>query len=340
MNALEVIKERLNEQEVLNLLNDLGFNRITKHYNTLRACCKVHGGNNPSAFTYSLEKHMWHCHSCGEGGDAVQLVEDILELNFKDATTYMLHRLGVSDLEGIEFTKRSSYYLKELEMFKSYANKSMVANRYYDTNSLNLKSQKIKSFRHFTEQTLEHFGLCYIKEMPFEKLDGTVSTIGNRLGMPIYFNGDVVGYSLRRIKSTDNPKWLFQPARLDKRNLIYNLEKRWYDYFIICEGQFDVWSYYQAGFTDVGCVLGSSITPEQVNLLSRCTSTLYLSFDGDEAGKKATHRAIESLKHKFDIYVIPFPDGKDACDVSGEELIECFNRRLHYTKWLIKENEL
>lgn len=66
--------------------------------------------------------------------------------------------------------------------------------------------------------------------------------------------------------------------------------------FVVVEGQFDVVLAHQIGCTNVVAVSGSTLTDEQIHLMRRYSDTITLAFDGDDAGKKATLRAIETLK--------------------------------------------
>lgn len=333
MDALEIIKTRLTPESVKTLLISLGFNPHGGA-DQLRSRCEVHGGDNPTAFSYSLKLHMWHCHNCGAGGDVVQLIQDMKKIDFKEAVTFMLHYVGIDDINGIEIISRPDRYYQELQAFKMYALRKKKSNRLYELPQ-GTEVKRIATFRNFTQATMDYFDFGFVSAMPFEKTDGTFGTIHNRLAMPILFEHKTVGYAFRRTNERENPKWLFQPAGLDKRNLIYNLEKRWYKEVILCEGQFDVWAYHQTGLRDVGCTLGASITKEQENILMRCTDTLIIAYDNDEAGQKAIHKAIEQCKHKFNIYIITYPEGaKDPCDISEEALMKCYEERLHYTKWL------
>lgn len=329
MDALEIIKSRLTVDQVKDLLVELGFEHVSARGNNIRACCKIHGGDNPSSFVYTLTNHMWFCHVCKEGGDVVHIVQCVKNYNFETATKFLLGFIGITDLEGIVLKERASQHMKELKAFMKYCNTRIVQLSHYE---LGVPTKQVKGFRHFDEQLLKHFGMCYVESMPFTRTDASVGTLRNRLGVPILFKQDTVGYAFRRINEAEMPKWLFQPSGLDKKNLLYNYTDEWYDEIIICEGMFDVWAWHNVGRYAVA-VLGSSISDEQINLLTRTTTTLILSFDGDDAGHLATQKAIEQLKYKFDIRVVPFDKGNDPCDYNKEELEKLYEEKIHYAKW-------
>src|SRR5688572_16721725 len=62
---------------------------------------------------------------------------------------------------------------------------------------------------------------------------------------------------------------------------------------VLVEGNFDVITLYQAGFTEVVAPLGTALTLEQVNVLKRLTERIVLLYDGDRAGYKATMHALQ-----------------------------------------------
>lgn len=335
MNALEVIQKKYTSNDVIKLLNALGFSNVNTYGDELRARCHIHGGNNPSAFCFSTDKNVWYCQSCHASGDIAQLIEDTLKISYKESIEYALAFIGIASMEGLELIKRTDKYLKDLEDFMKYAKKTRkkeVAS--YELPKADYK--QVKSFRKFDEHTLMYFNMTLVNNFPFQKKDGELMTIHNRLGMPIRFYGETVGYAMRKIKMEDNPKWLFQPSGFDKKSILNYLEKKWYDEIILCEGHFDVWAYYVAGIKHAVCVLGSSVTKEQEELLIKHTLKIVLSFDSDKAGINATLKTITQLKNKFDVYVVELPEGDDPCSMSKEALMKCYESKMHYSKFLQK----
>ena len=99
----------------------------------------------------------------------------------------------------------------------------------------------------------------------------------------------------------EQPKYLNSPE-----TPIYHKGSELYGYFegreaiygkgraIVCEGYMDVIQLSQAGFEEAVAALGTSITPEHVRKLFKLTDSVYFSFDGDAAGRKAARRALEA----------------------------------------------
>ena len=77
---------------MLRLLNELGFNVNER---THRAACILHGGSNPTAFSWR-EDGRWHCFSCGASGDRIALVRAVRQCGFREAVAFLVHLAGVS----------------------------------------------------------------------------------------------------------------------------------------------------------------------------------------------------------------------------------------------------
>ena len=151
----------------------------------------------------------------------------------------------------------------------------------------------------------------------------------NRVMIPIAdLYGSIVAFGgriLEESKSDINneqfkaPKYLNSPETLifNKGNLLFGLNKatqeiRKLDYVIIVEGYMDVISVYSAGIKNVVASLGTAFTEEQAKLLTRYTRKIYFCYDSDEAGQKATMRALHIiLGTGAEVKVIIIPDGKD-----------------------------
>lgn len=140
-----------------------------------------------------------------------------------------------------------------------------------------------------------------------------------RVIFPIYdLNNAVIGFGGRIIEPVENaPKYINSRESdvFKKRENLFALnfakdskEK----YFILCEGYMDVVSMHQAGFTNAVASLGTALTVEQAKLLKSFKNTVYIAYDDDEAGMKATTRAISILQSQgVDVKVLSFSPYKD-----------------------------
>ena len=113
--------------------------------------------------------------------------------------------------------------------------------------------------------------------------------------------GLVIGFAARTMNGDEQPKYLNSPETpishkgselygyFEGREAIYGKGRA-----IVCEGYMDVIQLSQAGFEEAVAALGTSITPEHVRKLFKLTDSVYFSFDGDAAGRKAARRALEA----------------------------------------------
>ena len=154
--------------------------------------------------------------------------------------------------------------------------------------------------------------------------------------------GRVIGFSGRSlIESDKSPKYLNSPENelFHKGKLLYGLSQakdsiRKSDRIILVEGNVDVLSSAQAGVGEVVAPLGTALTPEQVSLIKKFATNIYIAFDQDNAGQKATRRSIELLKQaELDIKVVELIDGSDPDD--------CIKRNpVNWTKSLNQAKEV
>jgi DNA primase len=139
----------------------------------------------------------------------------------------------------------------------------------------------------------------------------------NRLMFPIFdVRGNVIGFG-GRVLDDSKPKYLNSNETLifNKRKNLFGLnfaKKTKLPNIILVEGNIDVVTLHQYGFDNAVASLGTSLTEEQVNLLSRYTEQVVLTYDADEAGQRAAQRAIPMLeKAGIQVKVLQMKDAKD-----------------------------
>lgn len=315
MDAVSLIVQHL---DVEKLLEHYQFDHIHSDGDIIRACCKMHGGNNPSAFVINREKGLYYCHTgnCGSG-DAFTLVQHFEECDFASAVRFLASFTGV-DITNLHITERKTEYVEELKKFV----KLIKSNKKKELKSFTIDEEikEVLKYRSFTESTLRHFNLGYVESVKLNKRDGEEYSLYNRLVFPIIFNNIQVGMSFRRIKNTDVPKWSHQPASIETGNFLYNYDNaKKESVIVICEGYLDVWAYYEIGIPAVA-TFGAHISDEQYKLLLKTGADLVLSFDGDDAGRLATSKAEKLFKYKANLSVVHFNEGEDPESITREEL--------------------
>ena len=114
---------------------------------------------------------------------------------------------------------------------------------------------------------------------------------------------------------------------METGNILYNIDNCKNDSeIIVCEGMFDVWSWYEAGFNAV-CTFGAHLSEEQYRMLLRTGKNIVWCYDGDNAGLEATKKAIQMMKYKTNQWVIHLPEGADPGNCSSDDLRELYKQK-------------
>lgn len=180
--------------------------------------------------------------------------------------------------------------------------------------------------------------------------DGHISPfLYNRLTFPIKdIFGNIVGWGGRKIDNESNklvPKYKnsAESSIFQKRNLLYglNVAKNFSDKGIIaCEGYMDVASMQTAGFKNTVASLGTALTKDQLLLIRAYTNKLYLCYDNDDAGHKATARAINIAKNLgFDIKIMVMTEFKDPDEYIKNDISKMqhlIDDAIDAETWLVK----
>lgn len=302
--------------------------------------CPFHTEKTPSFVIYR-DTQSYYCFGCGAGGDAINFIKNIERLDYTDAVRFLCERAGMNmptdpvDDEVNRLRRRCFEANREAAKFFH----SM------------LRSEQGKAAREYlvkrqlTEETIVHFGLGYapdkwdalikyLKEKGYNENElvsfdlarktsrgGTIDAFRNRLMFPIIdLRGNVIAFG-GRVLDDSKPKYLNTSDTIvyKKGQGIYalNFAKNKNDgKLILCEGYMDVIAMHQAGFTNAVAGLGTAFTTEQISLLSRYCKELTLCFDSDEAGVKATDRALKLLENSpMKLKVMRLDGGKDPDEI-------------------------
>ena len=328
MYAVEYINQNLNPRVVLDYY---GFEGIVENDEYIRAKCKIHGGDNPTAFCWNKANNLWFCYTgdCG-GGDVYTLVEKIEKCGFTDATIRVAQILGldIGDMEVVSEDQLRKKHLRWLEKeLQKHKNGGKISNRpqSYVVSSTKY-SYEHETFKRFDPELLKEYDAKFCNIYPTD-----TGLLYNKLVIPLYHRGDIVGCALRDTTGKYMPKWYYVPKGLNISSILYN-----YDYIeqneditevILVEGIFDVWAYHKVGIDNVVAIFGSSLSEEQAELLIRLSVDVTLSFDNDTAGQKATAKAIKLLRNKVTLKKIELSEGSDPADMTSEELLKAYLNR-------------
>jgi len=306
------------------LLSALGFEIHRNTTTELRGPCKLHGGDNKTAFRMNKETKNWVCfsHGCHEdvGYDVISLIMRVLNVPFSGAVSYLENLTGInsSDENAVVTYRRQ----KERQDFINHTKDNRQVPSALLTEEYLTSFKKFRS-SYFIEQGFSNEVLDY-----FEIGGGYVDKYGfQRDVIPIRdVNGILKAYSCRDItgKADEDYKYLLTKG-FNKDRVLYNLcnVKEISKTIIVVEGFKAVWNLYMAGYKNVVACMGSRITSGQQNLLYSNAFKVITLFDGDEPGVIGTVRALEEMKDKITIKPIFIPfDGKDPGDLTHEEIYE------------------
>ena len=291
--------------------------------------CPFHNDKKPS-FCVSPTKGIYKCFSCGAGGDALSFILKTENKDFKELIIELAEHYGI-EMPSTFHVNPEAKTLKDdmkkackaaVEFYQQKLktdNDSSKALRYL--NSRDINENIIKEFSlgwapnnyhdlhntlksKFSDEVLEKAGLI-IKS----NKGGFIDRFRNRIIIPIQNeNGEFVAFGARAVDEGQSPKYLNSSDSLiyNKSKILYGLynaknEIQSEDAVIIMEGYFDVISTQAHGIKNCVASCGTAFTEEHVKLLSRYTKSrrIYLSFDTDSAGVKATNRGGEVIKDTF-----------------------------------------
>lgn len=338
----EFLNELRSRTDIESLISQ--YVNLSKRGRTPKGLCPFHNEKTPS-FTVYPENQSFYCYGCGAGGDAITFMRKIENLDYVEAVRLLAEKAGMRMPEdGYDDTlaKRKQRVLAANREAARFFHQTMMSPR----GKLGL--DYFAGQRRLSIQTIKHFGLGYapdswdallkyMHEKGFtsselydanlvrkSEKDGRVSyydNFRNRAIVPIIdLRGNVIAFG-GRVLDDSKPKYINTSDTLayKKSNGVFalNFAKNGNpDKLIVCEGYMDVIALHQAGFTNSVACLGTALTQEQASLLARYTDEVILSYDSDEAGQKATKRAIEIFgKTGLKIRVLRLSGGKDPDEI-------------------------
>ena len=339
-NMRDLIDEVKNRCDIVSVISQyINLKSSGSNYSGL---CPFHNEKTGS-FHVNQKKQIYKCFGCGEGGDVINFVMKIENLDFIDAIKLLAQK------NGIEFkTNLSEADKAKMESIKLMQDIHLQAARFYFANltkSKNAGYDYLKR-RGLSDKTIKKFGLGYsiyswnslmdyLLSIGYEKKDLVKSGLvthkeddnkyydrfRNRVMFPIFdYRGNVIGFG-GRVLDDSMPKYLNSPDTIlfNKRYNLYGLnyakKSIKNDTLILVEGYMDLISLVEYGIENVVATLGTALTNEQGKLIKRYASTAVISYDSDEAGIKATLRAIEILRHQnINVKILNLKDCKDPDD--------------------------
>ena len=327
---------------------------LQKRGRDFKGLCPFHNEKSPS-FSVSQDKQVYYCFGCGEGGNSYKFLMEIGKQSFAEVVLDLARRYQV-EVKTVEPEQRKEIQ-RQLSVREELHRILEVTASFYQhalhQSQGELASTYLREQRNLEETTISSFQLGYApagwetlyrylvetKRYPVNFVEqaglikprkngsGYYDVFRDRLIIPIAdLKGKIIGFGSRSLRDEDQPKYLNSPETplFDKSKTLFALNKARTsisrsDCAVVVEGYFDAIALHEAGIDNVVASLGTAFTQDQLKQLLRFTPSkkVILNFDADNAGKKATERAISEVEDLVysgvvQLRILNLPDGKDA----------------------------
>ncbi len=335
-----------------------------------KGVCPFHDDRNPSMMV-SEQKQIFKCFVCGKGGNVFTFVQEYEKISFMEAVKKLAQRVGITVKETMNDKRAESKKTKLINIYR-------IANEYFVNNLKEFGDDVYKylSNRQISKELADKLELGYAldsftgllnqvkrEDIPNEIIiesglfkesnKGKYDAFRNRLMFPIHSHtGQIVAFGGRQLDDQEmGGKYINSPTTelYTKGNELYGLFLTKYEiakvnFAIICEGYLDFLRLYSYGFTNSVAALGTALTEKQLSLLSRYSKNIYLLYDGDDAGRKATiSSGLKCIELGLNAKVISLPQGDDPDSILLKEgkdyLDKLIEKPLPFIKY-VKETTL
>ena len=345
----EIIDKVKESSDIVDIISN--YIQLKKSGSNFVGLCPFHNEKTPS-FTVSESKQYFRCFGCGEGGDSITFVMKKENLDFVDAIKLLADKYNIE----VEENKIDNKFAGEKESL--YNINKETARFFFDNLNKSQKSLEYLSRRQINNKTLRQFGLGFAhdswdslhkhllsKGFRSEEI-AKIGLIGRKSGNTGYYDkfrdriifpiidtrSRVIGFG-GRVMNDSQPKYLNSSDSIifNKGNHLYglNLVDKYSDKkrILLVEGYMDVISLFSSGINYSVASLGTALTDRQAKLLKRYGEEIYICYDSDTAGNKATLRAIDTLV-EADVKprIILLPNGMDPDDYIKKMGIIEFNK--------------
>jgi DNA primase len=309
--------------------------------------CPFHEERSPS-FSVDAQKKVYYCFGCEAGGDLFRFVQEKEGLGFPEAVEALGERYGVEmereseDPEAEERRRRRTRLGELLERTAAYYS------HYLWEHEEAGKAREYLASRGLGEEVLRSFGVGYapsawdrvltrgqqagfsVQELVAAGLiqkgrqGGHYDRFRARIIFPVRDpRGRVQGFGARALRPGSKPKYLNSPEGelYRKSRTLYGIDQARsaiakVGRTVVVEGYTDVLAAHQAGIAEAVAVMGTAITPDQLQQLARYTEEVVLALDADRAGRAAMLRAQRVAgSRKLRLRVASMPAGEDPADM-------------------------
>ena len=319
--------------------------------------CPFHNEKTPS-FTVYPDTASYYCFGCGAGGEVINFIRNIENLDFIESVKLL------ADRAGLQIPETDNYDDAIAKLRRRIYEANREAARFYHETLFTEKGKQQLDYllgRGVSPKMIKHFGLGaapddwhalaeHLTNKGFNRDELVAANLlrsSEKNGKRYYYDafrnkvmypvidlrGNVVAFG-GRVLDDSKPKYINTSDTLvyKKSNELFalNFAKNGNDRkLILCEGYMDVIALHQAGYENAVAGLGTALTPEQVSLISRYADEVALCYDSDEAGQKAVRAAMTLFsKTGVKVKVIRLEGGKDPDEIIKKHGKERFDRLL------------
>lgn len=334
----EIIEEIINRTDISDLIGS--YVTLKRAGSNMNGLCPFHSEKTPS-FTVFTRSNSFYCFGCGAGGDAITFAMRAENLDYPSAVEFLASRAGITipqdknELANMGMSRKRVYEM------------NLAAAKFFRDNLFdkNVGGDALNYFvgqRKLSMATVKRFGLGYapnnfwaltnhMRSLGFteqELIDGFLcgrsqksgklyDYFRNRVIFPIIdVTGNIIAFG-GRVMDDSKPKYLNTsdtPGFKKSKNLfaLNYAKNHCSEQIILCEGYMDVIALHAAGFENAVATLGTALTQEQARMLTKYTKKVVLLYDSDEAGQRATDRAIKILAEVgMDVRILKLNGAKD-----------------------------
>lgn len=357
--TIEKIKDAV---EITEVISD--YVSLKKRGANYQACCPFHNEKTPS-FSVNPVKQIYKCFGCGASGDAIKFVMDMDGVGYMEALRHLAQKYHieikeehVTDEVAEKQNEKESLYivlnfakdffrqqLLETEEGRaiglSYFRERGLSDPIIEKFQLGYSPAEWEAFSNYAlkkghaAHLLESAGLSIRREGKdtlFDRFrERVIFPIHNVSGKVIAFGGRILKTDKKAAKYINSP----ETAVYHKSDVLYGISQaknaiRQADLCYLVEGYTDVISLHQGGIENVVASSGTSLTVEQIRLISRFTSNITILYDGDAAGVKAALRGVDLvLEEGLNVSIVTFPDNDDPDSYMRKVGSARFSEHLH-----------
>lgn len=348
MNIFSYVKSRI---AIIDVVNE--YTTLKKNGAYWKGHCPFHSERTAS-FTVTPHKEIFYCFGCHEGGDVVAFITRAEHCSALEAARHIAEKYNIDVPAGIDTLQQTEQQIEYKKRY--YALCALVAQYCAIQLQTHQESQDYIASRAITPTMQKQFGLGhfpagpaaiqqllhYIKKKHFLAQDlldthiilqgknGLYSHFEDRIIFPIHNHlGNACGFGGRTFHSHDSRAKYYNShdhTFFNKGSLLFGLDQakkhmQAKNSAYLVEGYIDCIAMVQAGYANTVATLGTACSAEHLQILSRYVQSLYVVYDGDNAGDKAIIRLSELCwATDMELFIITLPDQEDPASYLGKQL--------------------